>query len=178
LGGVTPAKLPKGDAEQEIADFIRDRVKQYLQKNKFKYDIVDAVLASSQQDPSQILAAANVLQLHHDDEEFKPVVESLTRINNILKKAKFTGKVAVDESLFVDNSEKELYAGVQNLQNIDSLADLYQGFVHLQPVIDQYFEANMIMDKDEKVKNNRLAQLFAISELADRLGDLSKLVIK
>ena len=178
LNGVTPAKLPKGDADQEIADFIRDRVKQYLQKNNFKYDIVDAVLASSQQDPSQILAAANVLQLHHDDEEFKPVVESLTRIDNILKKAKFKGNVKIAESLFDDNSEKELYAGVENLQKVESLADLYQGFVQLQPVIDQYFDANMIMAKDEKVKNNRLAQLFAVSELADRLGDLSKLVIK
>ncbi|ADZ07398.1 glycyl-tRNA synthetase subunit beta [Lactobacillus amylovorus] len=178
LNGVTPAKLPKGDADQEIADFIRDRVKQYLQKNNFKYDIVDAVLASSQQDPSQILAAANVLQLHHDDEEFKPVVESLTRIDNILKKAKFKGNVKIAESLFDDNSEKELYAGVENLQKVESLADLYQGFVQLQPVIDQYFDANMIMAKDEKVKNNRLAQLFAVNELADRLGDLSKLVIK
>lgn len=178
LNGVTPAKLPKGDADQEIAAFIRDRVKQYLQKNNFKYDIIDAVLASSQQDPSQILAAANVLQLHHDDEEFKPVVESLTRIDNILKKAKFKGNVAVDESLFDDNSENELYVGVQNLQDVESLADLYQGFVQLQPVIDQYFDTNMIMAKDEKVKNNRLAQLAAVSELADRLGDLSKLVIK
>ncbi|UTH90929.1 glycine--tRNA ligase subunit beta [Lactobacillus acidophilus] len=178
LNGVTPARLPKSDVDQEIADFIRDRVKQYLQKNKFKYDIIDAVLASSQQDPSQILAAANVLQLHHDDEEFKPVVESLTRIDNILKKAKFKGNVEVDESLFEDNSEKELYVGVQNLQEIESLADLYQGFVQLQPVIDQYFDVNMIMDKNEKVKNNRLAQLYAVSELADRLGNLSKLVIK
>lgn len=178
LNGVTPARLPKSDVDQEIADFIRDRVKQYLQKNKFKYDIIDAVLASSQQDPSQILAAANVLQLHHDDEEFKPVVESLTRIDNILKKAKFKGNVEVDESLFEDNSEKELYVGVQNLQEIESLADLYQGFVQLQPVIDQYFDVNMIMDKNEKVKNNRLAQLYAVSELADRLGHLSKLVIK
>ncbi|WP_288648288.1 glycine--tRNA ligase subunit beta [uncultured Lactobacillus sp.] len=178
LNGVTPARLPKSDVDQEIADFIRDRVKQYLQKNKFKYDIIDAVLASSQQDPSQILAAANVLQLHHDDEEFKPVVESLTRIDNILKKAKFKGNVEVDESLFEDNSEKELYVGVQNLQEIESLEDLYQGFVQLQPVIDQYFDVNMIMDKNEKVKNNRLAQLYAVSELADRLGNLSKLVIK
>ena len=178
LNGVTPAKLPKGDADQEIADFIRDRVKQYLQKNKFKYDIIDAVLASSQQDSSQILAAANVLQLHHDDDEFKPVVESLTRIDNILKKAKFKGGIEVDESLFDDNSEKELYVGVQNLQDIEDLADLYQGFVQLQPVIDQYFDTNMIMAKDENVKNNRLAQLSVVSELADRLGDLSKLVIK
>ena len=36
----------------------------------------------------------------------------------------------------------------------------------------------MIMADDEKVKNNRLAQLRTISKLADRLGDLTKLVIK
>ncbi len=179
INGKTPAKLPKaGEEDEEIALFIRDRIKQYLQKNNFKYDIIDAVLASSQQDPSQILAAANVLQLHHDDEEFKPVVESLTRIDNILKKAKFNGQVEVNEELFDDNSEKELFAGVQNLQEIEELADLYQGFVQLQPVIDQYFETNMIMAKDENVKNTRLAQLSKVSEMADRLGDLSKLVIK
>ena len=179
INGKTPAKLPKaGEEDEEIALFIRDRIKQYLQKNNFKYDIIDAVLASSQQDPSQILAAANVLQLHHDDEEFKPVVESLSRIDNILKKAKFNGQVEVNEELFDDNSEKELFAGVQNLQEIEELADLYQGFVQLQPVIDQYFETNMIMAKDENVKNNRLAQLSKVSEMADRLGDLSKLVIK
>ena len=179
INGKTPAKLPKaGEEDEEIALFIRDRIKQYLQKNNFKYDIIDAVLASSQQDPSQILAAANVLQLHHDDEEFKPVVESLTRIDNILKKAKFNGQVEVNEELFDDNSEKELFAGVQNLQEIEDLADLYQGFVQLQPVINQYFETNMIMAKDENVKNNRLAQLSQVSEMADRLGDLSKLVIK
>ena len=179
INGKTPAKLPKaGEEDEEIALFIRDRIKQYLQKNNFKYDIIDAVLASSQQDPSQILAAANVLQLHHDDEEFKPVVESSTRIDNILKKAKFNGQVEVNEELFDDNSEKELFAGVQNLQEIEDLADLYQGFVQLQPVINQYFETNMIMAKDENVKNNRLAQLSQVSEMADRLGDLSKLVIK
>ena len=179
VNGKTPAKLPKeGEEDEQIALFIRDRIKQYLQKNNFKYDIIDAVLASSQQDPSRILAAADVLQLHHDDDEFKPVVESLTRIDNILKKAKYTGKADVDENLFDDNSENELYAGVQNLQEVEDLADLYAGFVQLQPVIDQYFETNMIMAKDEAVKNNRLAQLKQVSVLADRLGDLSKLVIK
>ena len=180
INGKTPAKLPKaGEEDEQIALFIRDRIKQYLQKNNFKYDVIDAVLASSQQDPSQILAAAKVLGLHHDDAEFKPVVESLTRIDNILKKAKFAGhQNKVDESLFEDNSENELYAGVESLQNTEDLADLYEGFVQLQPVIDRYFDTNMIMAKDEKVKDNRLTQLNNISVLADRLGDLSKLVIK
>lgn len=180
VDGKTPAKLPKTNEEDEqIALFIRDRIKQYLQKNNFKYDVIDAVLASSQQDQSEILSAAKVLGLHHDDAEFKPVVESLTRIDNILKKAKFNNKQAeVDENLFEDASENELFAGIQNLQEIQNLADLYQGFVQLQPVIDRYFDTNMIMAKDEKVKNNRLAQLSQVSVLADRLGDLSKLVIK
>ncbi|WEV70202.1 glycine--tRNA ligase subunit beta [Lactobacillus sp. ESL0785] len=179
LDGKTAAKLPKStEQDEEIASFIRDRINQYLQKNKFKYDIVDAVLASSQQDPIRILAAANVLQAHHDDEQFKPVVESLIRINNILKKAKFKGQVQVDSSLFTDNSENELYLGVENLQAVTNLTELYDDFVKLQPIIDHYFETNMIMAKDEAVKNNRLAQLSTISNLADRLGDLSKLVIK
>ena len=114
IDGKTPAKLPKkGEEDEQIALFIRDRIKQYLQKNDFKYDVIDAVLASSQQDPSQILSAANVLQLHHDDVEFKSVVESLTRIDNILDKAKFKENISVDESLFEDSSENELYSAVK-----------------------------------------------------------------
>lgn len=179
LDGKTPAKLPKtAEQDEEIAAFIRDRIKQYLQKNNFKYDIIDAVLASSQQDPIQILAAANVLQLHHDDDKFKPVVESLIRIKNILKKAKYKGKNAVNPDLFANESEQELYAGVNALKDITNLTDLYDGFVKLQPVIDRYFETNMILDKNEEIKNNRLNQLSAVAELADNLGDLSKLVIK
>ncbi|MCH3904421.1 MAG: glycine--tRNA ligase subunit beta [Lactobacillus sp.] len=181
VAGKTPAKLPKDkDSEQEIADFIRGRVKQYLQTRDYQYDVIDAVLASSQQDPQHILQAAKVLQDHHDDADFKPVVESLTRINNILAKGKFTGSTAVDAKLFSDESEQALADAVNQLQKLDAtdLDQLYAGFVALQPVIDRYFKANMIMDKDLEVRHNRLAQLAAVSELADRMGDLSKLVIK
>ena len=179
INGQTPAKLPKSDEQDEqIALFIRDRIKQYLQKNKYQYDVIDAVLSSSQQDPSQILAAAKVLQMHHDDEAFKPVVESLVRINNILAKAKFVAQAAVQADLFEDNSEKELYLAMQNLADETDLSSLYDGFVQLQPVIDRYFDTNMIMADNEAVKANRLTQLQDISKLAERLGDLSKLVIK
>ena len=95
-----------------------------------------------------------------------------------MKKAKFDQASAVDESLFEDRSENDLYNGVESLQGAKSHADLYEGFVALQPVIDRYFDVNMIMAKDERVKNNRLSQLAAVNDLAKRLGDLSKLVIK
>ncbi|RMC41469.1 glycine--tRNA ligase subunit beta [Lactobacillus sp. ESL0233] len=179
LDGQTSAKLPKTELQDdEIASFIRDRINQYLQRNQFKYDIIDAVLASNQQDPIQILSAANVLQLHHDDEQFKPVVESLIRINNILKKAEFKGQNIINPDLFENESENKLFIEVNNLSKLTNLTALYEGFVEIQPIINLYFETNMIMAKDEIVKNNRLAQLKLISELATGLGDLSKLVIK
>lgn len=179
LDGQTSAKLPKTELQDdEIASFIRDRINQYLQRNQFKYDIIDAVLASNQQDPIQILSAANVLQLHHDGEQFKPVVESLIRINNILKKAEFKGQNIINPDLFENESENKLFIEVNNLSKLTNLTALYEGFVGIQPIINLYFETNMIMAKDETVKNNRLAQLKLISELATGLGDLSKLVIK
>lgn len=181
LADKTPAKLPKGqEKENEIAEFIRDRVRQYLQTNNYKYDVIDAVLASSQQDPIQMVEAAKTLQSHHDDEDFKAVVESLTRINNILDKADFKDNVSIDSELFESNSENELFAAVNQFDEQENLtiADLYEGFVALQPIIDNYFESNMILAKDEKVKNNRLAQLAKVNELADRIGNLSQLVIK
>lgn len=179
LKGKTPATMPKNIEDEEIiAVFIRDRIKQYLQTNDFKYDVIDAVIASSQQDPSQILAAAQVLQKHHDSADFKPVVESLTRINNILVKAKFKADKPVNTELFQDQSENELFLGTESLETATNIVELYEGFVDLQPIIDRYFNTNMIMDKDEAVKNNRLTQLSIINNLASRLGDLSQLVIK
>lgn len=41
MSGKTAAKLPKdAEAENEIADFIRDRVKQQLQVEKYDYDVL------------------------------------------------------------------------------------------------------------------------------------------
>ncbi len=181
LAGKTKAKLPKTTQDdQEIALFVRDRIKQYLQTNHFEYDVIDAVLASSQQDPKQILAAAKILQLHHDDETFKPTVESLIRINNILKKAKFKKEAKVDQTLFENPSERELAQGVALLAEVspDDAATLYQTLVKLQPLIDHYFTTNMIMAKDDRVRENRLSQLAQINHLTEQLGDLSQLVIK
>lgn len=95
-----------------------------------------------------------------------------------MQKAKYKGQNVVKREMFENNTETELADGVKKLSKVDNLAELYDSFVKLQPVIDVYFETNMIMDKNEAIKNNRLAQLNEVAQLAKRLGDLSKLVIK
>ncbi|MDK7882215.1 glycine--tRNA ligase subunit beta [Lactobacillus iners] len=180
LKGKTVAKLPNDEATQaEISDFIINRVKQLLQVKKYSYDVIDTVLASNQQNVANILSIADILQENHDDSKFKKVVESLTRIANILKKADFSEAGKINPDLFENNSEKALYDKINLL--LDKSLDvktLYSEFVQLQPVIDEYFDSNMILDKNEAVKINRLSQLKLIDKLALEFGDLSKLVIK
>lgn len=180
LKGKTVAKLPNDEATQaEISDFIINRVKQLLQVKKYSYDVIDTVLASNQQNVANILSIADILQENHDDSKFKKVVESLTRVANILKKADFSEAGQINPDLFENNSEKALYDKINLL--LDKSLDvktLYSEFVQLQPVIDEYFDSNMILDKNEAVKINRLSQLKLIDKLAFEFGDLSKLVIK
>lgn len=180
LKGKTVAKLPNDEATQaEISDFIINRVKQLLQVKKYSYDVIDTVLASNQQNVANILSIADILQENHDDSKFKKVVESLTRIANILKKADFSEAEQINPDLFENNIEKALYDKINLL--LDKSLDvktLYSEFVQLQPVIDEYFDSNMILDKNEAVKINRLSQLKLIDKLALEFGDLSKLVIK
>ena len=180
LKGKTVAKLPNDEATQaEISDFIINRVKQLLQVKKYSYDVIDTVLASNQQNVANILSIADILQENHDDSKFKKVVESLTRIANILKKADFSEAEQINPDLFENNSEKALYDKINLL--LDKSLDvktLYSEFVQLQPVIDEYFDSNMILNKNEAVKINRLSQLKLIDKLALEFGDLSKLVIK
>ena len=43
--------------------------------------------------------------------------------------------------------------------------------------IDDFFDAVMVMDKDEKIKNNRLGLLLAIDRLINKVADFSKIVL-
>ncbi|MEM8862325.1 MAG: DALR anticodon-binding domain-containing protein, partial [Chloroflexota bacterium] len=50
-----------------------------------------------------------------------------------------------------------------------------QSLANLEPAITQFFEDVMVMDEDEKVRNNRLALMQGIAGLAKGVADLSEL---
>ena len=43
--------------------------------------------------------------------------------------------------------------------------------------IDAFFDAVMVMDKDEKIRSNRLGLLKAIDQLINQVADFSKIVL-
>lgn len=176
---------PKLDQQSQIpavGDFIKDRIKQYLDDLGIRYDISDAVTSSSQTDILFSIASGQVLQNHKDDDDFKEIIESLTRVLRISQKGQFAADdLKVDPTLFENETEKHLnqkVAAVSVGYDQASAEEAFKRLSELKDPINAYFDATMVMAKDEKLRANHLRQLTLISHLILHLGDLDKLVVK
>lgn len=165
-----------------VSDFIKDRIKQYLDDLGIRYDISDAVTSGSQTDILFNISSGQVLQAHKDDADFKEIIESLTRVLRISQKGQFADTdLKVDKTLFENDTEKTLNQQVDAIRdgyNEVSAAEDFKRLSGLKDAINAYFDATMVMAKDEKLRDNHLRQLTLISKLILHLGDLDRLVVK
>ena len=169
-------KFEKG--QTEVIDFIKGRLRQFLSTKNIRHDVMDAVIHGEQKDLTKLFAAAEMLQAHLEDQDFKPSIEALTRVINLAKKAE---KAEINEALFENESEKALYAAVSELEekfSHQTMEENYASLTALRPLIEQYFDETMVMVEDEAVRNNRLAQLRKITKMALALASLDALITK
>ncbi len=165
-----------------VTDFFIDRLKQLFSLDHLRHDIVDAVTDTHVTDPAAIVEAAHVLDAHKDDADLKDQVEALTRVIRLAAKGNLSeDDVKVDPSLFENPSEGQLDEAVKALIDAkegQSLDQQFSALLELEPVISLYFEENMIMDKDEAVKNNRLSLLTILADQTASFGNLDQLIVK
>ncbi|WP_019775079.1 glycine--tRNA ligase subunit beta [Streptococcus sobrinus] len=161
--------------KQEVMDFIAARVDKMMGSGVSK-DIREAVLAGSTFVVPQMLAAAQALQAASQADNYKPAVESLSRVFNLAEKA--PADVAVNPSLFENDQEKALAQSLADLQLSDDVKENLTQFFALSPVIDAFFDNTMIMSDDEALKNNRLALLSALAQKAKTVAAFNKLNTK
>ena len=85
---------------------------------------------------------------------------------------------------YIKDEEKALYdvykstnSAVASLVDGEDYVGAIDALKELAKPIDAFFDAVMVMDKDEAVKNNRLALLYAIDALVNKVADFSKIVL-
>ena len=164
----------------QVREFFMDRLKQFFNAEKMRHDIVDAVTDTNQYDIVNILAAAKSINEQKDDDGFKDDIEALTRVLRIAKKGQGQDS-NINSQLFQNPSEEKLFNAVNNVADDFSQEDMdkdLRSLRSLSSVITEYFDENMIMDKDEQIKNNRLAQLQEIANMTKELGNLDLLIVK
>ena len=108
-------------------------------------------------------------------------IQAFVRASNLAKKAEAT---EIKENVFVADEEKALYdvykstnSAVASLVDGEDYVGAIDALKELAKPIDAFFDAVMVMDKDEAVKNNRLALLHALDALVNKVADFSKIVL-
>ncbi|MEG0749787.1 MAG: glycine--tRNA ligase subunit beta [Carnobacterium sp.] len=169
---------------KEVLDFVKARIRQLLLNEKIRHDVIDAALQSNQEDLIEMVKVGRILEQHLQDTQFKPTIESLTRVLNLAKKGKELIEEtvpSVDETLFETQSEKELSERVAKVETNFHQLDMeskYQALESLHPAIDAFFDENMVMADDERIRNNRLALLMKIAQLTLSFASVDQLIVK
>jgi len=173
-----PFDQPKID--KEIYSFIRQRLKQNLIKKHVTPDAFEAVsgnLTTIQSIENSAIALTSV----KETSDFEIISLSYKRIKNILQKNNWH-KDNYDNNLLSMEAEHLLHDTImENKSIIKEKVDHgnYKGALAKLSIfrkpIDVFFDNVLVMDKDNKIKENRLCLLKKLQDTFELIGDLSKL---
>ncbi len=170
---------------KKTADFFVQRLKADYQSN-YKFDEIEAVLNSKYP-----LIVNNHQKTFKAIKAFKqtnylPVIESLTRIKNIVEKQKFEEtNIVLNETMFATKEEIDLFKTLQKLTNNNNDLMLLQSFSSFERELENLnililpitnlFNSVLIMDKDDKVRNIRLKLLKNVYDHSRLIADITLL---
>ncbi len=167
-------------------DFLRARLEAIFEEQGFQHDEIGASLIGftreGEDDP--VSAAKRLIGIAASRRRpgFREIVFALSRVTNIIP-AGFEGAPINPDELVTP--ERKLHeAGERVREEAEKLSadgnyeKLFDLLATLKPEIDSFFDAVLVMDKDEAVRKRRLAVLKHVEKSIRLFGDLRKLVIE
>ena len=163
------ALLPiKSDVKADIEEFFTQRLIIFL-NDKYKKEILEACLV---QNPchnlcdylKRVEAVSGML-----DEK---LVENANRVSRILKEEV---NMPVNTALFTFEAETNLHSEIQKITFNGDYKEYLKALTGLNSAVTKFFEDVLVMDNDEKIKNNRLALLNELKNKYIILTDFSKI---
>lgn len=165
----------------ELMRFFSSRIRFMMIDAGYRYDVVDAVLASPFVDIYSMYEKAAVLNEQINTVIFKEVTESLSRVTNLAKKAETSD--GVTEEWFENDAEAKLLSmtvevelGLAKAWEQKDARKAYKLLASCRPVIDAFFEETMVMTTNDVVRNNRLALLRRLAASIHSYADFQQIV--
>ncbi|MHB8135159.1 MAG: glycine--tRNA ligase subunit beta [Anaerolineaceae bacterium] len=165
------------ESMQASLEFIIGRLQNQLIERGFRYDVVAAILAEQGINPAASARAVKALSDWLNRSDWGKILATYSRCVRITRD--LTEVYQIDTPLLQEDAERELYAGLTTVMNVErrngSISDFFQIFMPLVPVINQFFEEVLVMAENPKVRQNRLGMLQQIAFLASGVADFSQL---
>jgi len=174
--------LDEKEYEKRIFDFITTRVKTVFREYGFAHDEIEAGIAMAVEDIYDAFCRVNAIHVAREGENFLHLAVAFRRVKNIIRGL---SKLSLSPALFSEVAEKALYEMyTTSLPDYEkALASRDYGMAigiltSFRPVVDKFFNEVLVMDPDEKKKNNRVALLQLLDGMFMRLVDMEKIVVE
>jgi glycyl-tRNA synthetase beta chain len=167
--------------DQALESFIYERARGYFQEQGYSANQVEAVLAQRPERLDLVPLQLEAVRAFAGLPEAESLAAANKRIGNILKQAGAV-RADFDMALLVLPEEKALAGAFNRLQGPVEKAyrDLeytsaLKALAALKAPVDAFFDKVMVMDKDARVRDNRIGFLGTLHGTMNRIADLSKL---
>ena len=173
---ILPVSVDKKALYETVKDFFVQRLKIFY-SDKFSYDVIDATEANKNvladlKDFTQRLEIVSEITAKPDYDSFH---EAINRVIRIIKNEVSGAKP--DETLFVHKEEKDLWGKVKLIdESAASYKQLESNLIDTIPEITSFFDKVLVMDENEKIKQNRINLLTQTKQKFDKIADFSKIV--
>ena len=157
----------KADVKKDVEEFFVQRLIIFLNSDYSKNVLEACSSINPCADLADYLKRVKAVAGGVDEK----LIENANRVLRILKEE--AGEVKPE--LFVEDAEKALYQAVQSVNFDGDYAQYLKDLTQINPVVTKFFDDVLVMDKDEKIKNNRLALLKSLKNKYIILTDFSKL---
>lgn len=167
------ALLPKqADVLEQIEEFFIQRLLIFM-ADSYRKDVLEACSRNKNPliDLCDFVYRVNFVFSIVTTPDFIFVHDCANRINRIIKNDVIA---EIDESLLLLPAEQLLYGGIKRIK-YDSYTELYKYFIKMVQIVEKFFEDVLVMDKDEKIKQNRLAMLTILKKYYEEIADFSAL---
>ena len=172
---LTQAFAQYGGTEKPSADllgFIAERLKVYLRDSGISHHVVSAVFALGSDDVVETAQRAEQLQAFLAHEDGANLKAAFNRAHGICTKAGHEA-ASVDAGLLQESAETALNQAIEAQQKLpmETLGDYaayLDGLATLRAPVDAFFEAVMVNDEDDAIRQNRLSLLQSLIALMQR----------
>jgi len=169
--------------EQQVLDFIKERMRNILKLKNLKTDIIEAAISSHAGDNFLDLYRKTILINKYKNKGIGlNAISSYKRASNILDKAGkgITGRP--DAVLFRKEEEKILHEKINEIRKAFTVKDDNKDYESLliklsdtKESTDNFFDNVVVNDENQDIKNNRLELLKMFCNTFDNFIDFSKL---
>lgn len=163
---------------KQVTTFFTLRLKHIFLDRKLPHTVIELILSNDSITVADAEGLAQAIMNNRIDEQ-EELVQAFTRMYNLVKDICYSG---VDESVLQEQAEITLFKKALEAYNLSQSAWEQEAYAQVVAVpatlidsINEFFEAVMVMDKDEAIKNNRLQLLRLAYESMATIGDISAL---